>query len=210
MDIKFIGSGQSAKAILYYITGYVSKSQLKMHVIYNALEIAIRKLQTPILDVSGATERPVIDHACSMLRKAVNTIVSMQELSAQQVTLYSLRGADNYSSHSFRRLFWKHIELYVERALPLPATVNLSRPPSPTIDPASENVMSQDAFDIDASLPSHPDEHREDARVRVSLQDGLMIKGSQLADYVFCPIELSCLSLWDFVSHCEKRRLSIR
>ena len=41
MDIKFVGSGASAKAILYYITDYITKTQLKTHVAYAALELAI-------------------------------------------------------------------------------------------------------------------------------------------------------------------------
>jgi hypothetical protein len=44
MDIKFISSGASAKAILYYITDYITKSQLKAHVTYAALDLARRKL----------------------------------------------------------------------------------------------------------------------------------------------------------------------
>jgi len=44
MDIKFIGSGASVKAILYYITDYISKTQLKAHVAYAALEVAVQKL----------------------------------------------------------------------------------------------------------------------------------------------------------------------
>jgi hypothetical protein len=34
MDIQFIGSGESAKAMIYYITDYITKSQLKTHVAY--------------------------------------------------------------------------------------------------------------------------------------------------------------------------------
>lgn len=41
MDIKFVGSGASTKAILYYITDYITKSQLKTHVACAALELAI-------------------------------------------------------------------------------------------------------------------------------------------------------------------------
>ena len=44
MDIKFIGSETSAKAILYYITDYITKSQLKTHVAIAALELAVRCL----------------------------------------------------------------------------------------------------------------------------------------------------------------------
>ena len=42
MDIKFIGSGSTAKAITYYITNYITKSQLKTHVAYAALELSVR------------------------------------------------------------------------------------------------------------------------------------------------------------------------
>ena len=44
MDIKFIGSGPAVKAIIYYITNYITKSQLKTHVAYAALELATKKL----------------------------------------------------------------------------------------------------------------------------------------------------------------------
>jgi hypothetical protein len=44
MDIKFIGSGASAKAVLYYITDYITKTQLKTHVAFAALELAVKKL----------------------------------------------------------------------------------------------------------------------------------------------------------------------
>jgi hypothetical protein len=44
MDIKFIGSGASAKGILYYITDYITKSQLKTHVAFAMLGLAVKKL----------------------------------------------------------------------------------------------------------------------------------------------------------------------
>ena len=44
MDIQFIGSGEAAKAITYYVTNYVTKEQLPTHVAYATLELAVRKL----------------------------------------------------------------------------------------------------------------------------------------------------------------------
>ncbi|KIK67021.1 hypothetical protein GYMLUDRAFT_156714 [Collybiopsis luxurians FD-317 M1] len=38
MDITSVGSGASAQAVLYYITKYITKSRLKTHVAYAALE----------------------------------------------------------------------------------------------------------------------------------------------------------------------------
>lgn len=46
MDIKYLGSGPSTKAIIYYITDYITKSQLKMHIAYAALQVAINGLQS--------------------------------------------------------------------------------------------------------------------------------------------------------------------
>jgi hypothetical protein len=44
MDIKFIGSGPAAKAVLFYITDYITKTQLQAHVAYAALELAVDRL----------------------------------------------------------------------------------------------------------------------------------------------------------------------
>ncbi|KAJ3846255.1 hypothetical protein EV368DRAFT_77115 [Lentinula lateritia] len=48
MDIKFIGSGASAKAVLYYITNYITKLQLKARVAFAALERAVRCLDEQV------------------------------------------------------------------------------------------------------------------------------------------------------------------
>ncbi|KAF8332954.1 hypothetical protein F5887DRAFT_823370, partial [Amanita rubescens] len=192
MDIKFIGSGTSAKAILYYITDYISKSQLRMHVVYNALEIAINKLQNPLRGIApagGSQEEQ--NRAYSILRKAANSIIALQELSAQQVALFALRGADFYTSHCFRRLYWRHIEEYVDRILPL-----------------SSNLSSDtDGAELSGEQ-MNPDSAGDTARVGVNRTEGFVRKGSQLSDYLYRPRELESLSLWDFTAHCEKVLLS--
>ncbi len=45
MDIQFMGSEPSTKAVIYYITDYITKAQLKAHVAYAALELAVKKLE---------------------------------------------------------------------------------------------------------------------------------------------------------------------
>ena len=187
MDIKFIGSGQSAKAVLYYITDYVSKSQLKMHVVYNALQAAIRKLQAPNPHMASEPDRSLKDQGRLMLRKAANAIVSMQELSAQQVALYTIRGADNYTSHTFSRLFWAPFESFIDKSHSLSNTA-MAGGSGPTL--------------------LNPDAIEEDARIRISPSNGLVLKGSQVADYVYRPPELDGLCLWDFAAHCQKCPLS--
>ncbi|KAH7918452.1 hypothetical protein BV22DRAFT_1108358 [Leucogyrophana mollusca] len=43
MDIKYIGSGEAAKALVYYVSEYVTKSDLQFHVGLSALEYAIEQ-----------------------------------------------------------------------------------------------------------------------------------------------------------------------
>ncbi|EGN93339.1 hypothetical protein SERLA73DRAFT_64104 [Serpula lacrymans var. lacrymans S7.3] len=41
MDLKYIGSGEAAKALVYYVTDYITKSQLPTHVGLAAILYAI-------------------------------------------------------------------------------------------------------------------------------------------------------------------------
>jgi hypothetical protein len=42
MDIKYIGSGEAAKALVYYVTDYITKENLVTHVGLQALAYAIK------------------------------------------------------------------------------------------------------------------------------------------------------------------------
>ncbi|EGO04332.1 hypothetical protein SERLA73DRAFT_44625 [Serpula lacrymans var. lacrymans S7.3] len=43
MDIKYIGSGQAAKALVYYVTDCITESSLPVHVGLDALKYAIKQ-----------------------------------------------------------------------------------------------------------------------------------------------------------------------
>ncbi|THV00097.1 hypothetical protein K435DRAFT_619932, partial [Dendrothele bispora CBS 962.96] len=115
MDIKFIGSGASAKAILYYITDYITKTQLKAHVAYAALETAIRKLESADVPNDDVSLR-----AKKVLQKCAFSMISQQELSAQQVCSYLMDLEDHFTSHSFRTLYWSQVEKYIDGIDPSP------------------------------------------------------------------------------------------
>jgi hypothetical protein len=73
MDIKFIESSASAKAILYYITDYITKSQLKTHVAYAALQAAVKKMEEPCPHDDLQTV-----HAKKLLVKCANALIAKQ------------------------------------------------------------------------------------------------------------------------------------
>ncbi|KAG2130579.1 hypothetical protein BD769DRAFT_1355550 [Suillus cothurnatus] len=76
MDIKFIGLGASAKAILYHITNYITKSQLKAQVAYAALDLARQKPS----EFNPADDELTIQ-AKELIRKSAHAMISYQELS---------------------------------------------------------------------------------------------------------------------------------
>jgi hypothetical protein len=87
MDIKFIGSGPTAKAVLYYIMDYISKSQLQPHVAYAAPELAVNKFGefNP-----SPEEDDLISRAKRLSQRCAHSMISRQELSGQQVASYLL------------------------------------------------------------------------------------------------------------------------
>ena len=115
MDITFIGSGYSALAVLYYITDYISKQQLKTHVAYNLLEHAL-------VCLNQYNDCEDTDHvrAKQVLMRCANAVISKQELSAQQIASYLLGSSDFYASHTFKDFYWKTYEGYILHCLPDP------------------------------------------------------------------------------------------
>ncbi|KAK0435104.1 uncharacterized protein EV420DRAFT_1623662 [Desarmillaria tabescens] len=109
MDIKFIGSGASAKAVLYYITDYITKSKLKANVAYAALELSIKKLGDFDPEEDSVTVRTK-----HLLQRCAYSMMSKQELSGQEVAMYLSGYQDHYTSHSFRNVYWSNFERAVE------------------------------------------------------------------------------------------------
>ncbi|KAJ6527536.1 hypothetical protein B0H19DRAFT_969685 [Mycena capillaripes] len=115
MDIKFIGSGPAAKAILYYITDYITKTQLQAHVAYAALELAVKRLGEYDPNVDEYTVR-----ARKLLQKCAHAMIAKQELSAQQVVSYLMDYEDHFTSHKFNSLYWTSFEKFINDEDPSP------------------------------------------------------------------------------------------
>ena len=109
MDIQFIGSGESAKAMIYYITDYITKSQLKSHVAYAALQLAVKKCETV-----DDTDDDFVIRSKRLLQKCAYALISHQEMSAQQVASYLMGFEDHFTSHDFGQLYWASFERFVE------------------------------------------------------------------------------------------------
>lgn len=163
IDICFIGSGLQAKAIIFYITDYITKSQLPIHVAYTILEYAVRKFDA--IDHSG---HDIISKAKSLLRKCANSLIAKQELSAQQVSSHLLGYDPNYTSHKFNNLYWFSFENYLNDF------ENLEENDLTNIDSLEHDALNTEYGDIIA-LGIDNDGH-------------LAPRNTQVTDYIYRPL----------------------
>ncbi|PPQ76590.1 hypothetical protein CVT24_013026 [Panaeolus cyanescens] len=197
MDIKFIGSGTCAKALLYYVTDYITKSPLKAHVAYSALETAIQHLSD--VDTSDSN---TIDHSKMLLNKSAFALLSRQELSAQEIAMSLLQIDDHYTSHEFRTFYWPELQYRrfdrsnMETDLDLDVSAHVSSPP-----PNTENPMNFEDTNLDDDY---------EVEIESDEQGFLFKKASYLDDYKYRSESLRDVSLWDFVSQFTRVRKPYR
>ena len=202
MDLKFIGTGDDAKALIFYITDYVTKSPLKAHVSYSALEHAMKKFHS-MENLGDDTA----DVAKRLLRKCAFSLTSNQELSGQQVASYLLGYTDNYTSHQFCNLYWPSFERYIDNQLPSPECFVHSEqaPPDDTYDDVPDSSPSDDDFEADDERDyADVDVDEDEVTVGAGETGNLVMLGGQLSDYVYRGHRLENVSLWDFVAQTTK------
>ncbi|KAG2079451.1 uncharacterized protein F5147DRAFT_749549 [Suillus discolor] len=91
-DTQFIGSGEAVKAAVFYITEYITKGDLPLHVALQALEYA------PKMHNAKYITDPQVDPQkkdSNLLTKSVNAMMGWQEMSHQQVI-----------DHTFETIKW--------------------------------------------------------------------------------------------------------
>ena len=230
MDIKFIGSGESAKAVLYYITDYITKSDLKTHVAFSALQLAVQKLG----ENDPTVDEPTI-RAKRMLQKCAYAMLSHQELSGQQVASWLVGGGDHYTSHKFRNLYWTSFEASVNAENPSPecygarcltlaeqidnlendtSTDDQHNPESEQPGNQRENTSHEETDteteddEQSCSEADHEDESEgedeDDVHLSFSRNGNVFERSSQVEDYRLRAKELDSLSVWDFLSTVDQ------
>lgn len=223
MDIQFIGSGPEAKAILYYITNYISKAQLKTHVAFAALELSVRKLN----EYSEGDDEQTI-RAKRLLQKCAHAMISHQELSAQMVCSYLLDLGDHYTSHEYSNLYWHSFEGFIERQVPRQSEAQAhkddedqmvidedgdediemrgnSTEDSVTTSSGSDDAESED--EDNGGLPLQ-DDTEEDVQISSGPSGELVARAGQILDYQMRGQELNDICVWDFISRVEKIKIS--
>ena len=204
MDIQFIGSGESAKAMIYYVTDYITKSPLKSHVTYAALQQAVRKYEQVVDEYDDSTLK-----SKRLLQKCAYALISHQELSAQQVASYLLGYEDHFTSHSFVNLYWPSFERFIDRQDPLKLQSEGKMMEDKNFDVnggvevgEKEELGVRLACEMDDTSPEEEDD--EEVVIAVHENGQITERSDQVSDYTLRPDGLEDLCLWDFVARTEK------
>ncbi|KAJ3559445.1 hypothetical protein NM688_g341 [Phlebia brevispora] len=203
--------------------------QMKAHVAYAALELAIKRLAESEVDEDEESL-----HVKRMLQKCAFALLTHQEMSAPQVALYLLGHEERYPSHEFRNLYWKSFEGYVNsldpspECYPLPSESlhgqeDISRDHGDAVEDSPDDDLTYEDNDLvdDEGEPCMetemdnenitaiiPGSISEDVMIALDNEEGkVVVKADQVSDYIYRPTELECISVWYFVRHSCKERI---
>ena len=114
MDIKFIWTGNDAKALVYYITDYVTKMSLSFHDTFALVQKSIASLQN---SYNQPDKENAIERSRKLVLRCYNTLASQQELSGVQVASYLMNWDDHYTTHKFQGLYLIQTERFLQTEL---------------------------------------------------------------------------------------------
>ena len=102
-DVTSLLSGTSIKAVISYVTDYVTKPTLKTHQIFSSAYDVYEK-NSEMIGGDKNTE----DTARKLLLKIANSLTSKMEIGSPLACLYLLDNPDHYTSHEFAVCWWRN------------------------------------------------------------------------------------------------------
>lgn len=132
-DVTHLMSGTAIKAVIAYVTDYITKTPLKSHVMFDA----VRKVFRRDADQDVIHESKQIQ-ARKVITKTVNSLTVKSEIGGPMACMYLLGHPDHYTNFRFRKLYWrsyvKHVSIGWNEAEPEHAI-------DPDAEKAKEQVM---------------------------------------------------------------------
>ncbi|TDL21768.1 hypothetical protein BD410DRAFT_723883, partial [Rickenella mellea] len=101
-DVTSLLSGTAIKAVISYVTDYITKSPLKTYTIFDAVRSIFDKNSEFLNGSSSQKEK-----ARLILTKIVNSLTGKMEIGAPMACAYLLGHKDHYTSHRFEPFSWK-------------------------------------------------------------------------------------------------------
>jgi hypothetical protein len=100
-DVTCLWSGTALKAVILYVSDYITKTSLKTHVIFEAIRGVFDKNNDVI--ASSLSEK---EKGRKLINKIVNALSTRAEMGAPMVCMYLLDNPDHYTNHTFIPFYW--------------------------------------------------------------------------------------------------------
>ena len=100
-DVTSLLSGTAVKAVVAYISDYISKTPLKTYVVFDTIRCIFERNSELI---GGSVDRQ--EKARKIMTQIVNSLTSKLEIGAPLASLYLLQNPDHYTDHCFIPFYW--------------------------------------------------------------------------------------------------------
>jgi hypothetical protein len=233
-DVTSLLSGTSIKAVISYVSDYITKPTLKTHQIFSSAYDVFEK-NSEMIGGNPDTQ----DAARRLLLKIVNALTAKMEIGSPLACLYMLDNPDHYTSHEFATCWWRN---YVSEIMREGSNdVNGSIPSENTniknegeSDSDDDDMYVGSDFESTAAGAEHMDvdsdnesmsenligggiEHSDtevsddeelgDDKVVLGLEDGKYVPKSYVDDYRFRPAQYEHYTLFRWIQcHRIKKR----
>jgi hypothetical protein len=110
-DVTSLLSGTAIKAVVAYVSDYITKSSLKTYMLFEAIKSVFEKNSEFIGGNASRREK-----ARKLLTQVVNSLTSKLEIGGPMACLYLLGNPDHYTNGQFCPFYWKSYVRQVRQA----------------------------------------------------------------------------------------------
>ncbi len=103
-DITSLLSGTAIKAIVIYITDYITKFPLKTAAMFDTIQGVFNKNQEYMNGDSSREEK-----SRKLITQVVNSLTSCLEIGSPMASLYLLGNPDHYTNYTFTVFYWQKL-----------------------------------------------------------------------------------------------------
>jgi hypothetical protein len=168
-DVTSLLSGTSVKAVISYVSDYISKVSLKSYQLFASVFQVFESSKDMLRGPEDNHER-----SRHLVRKMVNSLSTKMEIGSPMASMYVLGHPDHYASHIYVPFYWKSYVSHVKRYW------------------ASDDITQNDSTIIEE-------------RVTIDRQNGKIVAGSLVDDYIYRPVIFERVTLYEWIQCANKQ-----
>jgi len=179
-DVTSLLSGTAIRAVLAYVTDYVSKFPLKM---YGMLESVNTVFDRHVDLINGSEERG--EKARRLVTAIVNSMTTKMEIGSPMASAYLLGQPDHYTSHRFRTFYWQHYVAEIGQQL-------------------NETEVSKDFLEGAEAESLDDEDAKLSSKVMIMSVEGKLTSYKAVLDYTMRPDVLNGTCLYELICRSDK------